>query len=214
MYKHQYERFTRVLYPSRREYGTMVRVFVTVFLVFTVSGVTVAGGAVGTAPSRSLSSVGDQDTAGHTIEMGRQMNAQGNVRSATGTESRIGNIPRPWLIGSVVLVFVLILGGVAYRNSIKTRTSDETDTITSTITEEDLLSDDDRVLLLLQDNEGRMKQANIVHETGWSKSKVSVVLSEMDDEDLISKLPIGRENIICITGDEPEAARSPFEDEN
>lgn len=189
----------------------MVRAFVTVFLVFIVAGVTVAGGAIGTDPSRSQSSVGDQDTVGRTVETGRQMNAQ---RSATGTESRMGNIPRPWLIGFVILILVLIAGGVVYRNGIKTRTADETDTITSTITEEDLLSDDDRVLMLLQDNDGRMKQANIVHETGWSKSKVSVLLSEMDDEDLISKLRVGRENIICITGDEPEAARSPFEDEN
>lgn len=190
----------------------MVRVFIVVF-VFTVTGVTVAGGAVTMDPSRLQSPEESQDIAGHTVETGRQMNVQGSGDSAIKSESRVSDTPLLWLITFAVLV--LVAGGVAYRSDIVTRTTDETDTDISaaTITEKDLISDDDRVLMLLRDNDGRMRQANIVHETDWSKSKVSMVLSEMDDEDLISKLRIGRENIICITGDEPEAARSPFEDE-
>ena len=58
-----------------------------------------------------------------------------------------------------------------------------------------------------------MKQAKIVDETGWSKSKVSMLLSEMEDDGDISKLRMGRENIISLSGSEPEAAGSPFEDE-
>ena len=66
---------------------------------------------------------------------------------------------------------------------------------------------------ILHANEGRMKQANIVDETGWSKSKVSMLLSEMEDDEEISKLRVGRENIISLSGNEPEAAGSPFDDE-
>ena len=66
---------------------------------------------------------------------------------------------------------------------------------------------------LLEENGGRMKQVNIVDETDWSKSKVSMLLSEMEDEGQISKLRVGRENIISKKGMEPEAAGSPFEDE-
>ena len=77
----------------------------------------------------------------------------------------------------------------------------------------ELLSDEDQVVRLLNENGGRMKQVNIVDETGWSKSKVSMLLSDMDDEGTISKLRVGRENIISLDGDEPDAAGSPFDDE-
>jgi len=76
-----------------------------------------------------------------------------------------------------------------------------------------LLSDEDRVLRLLEENGGRMRQVSIVEETEWSKSKVSMLLSEMEDEGAISKLRVGRENIISLAGEEPEAAGSPFEEE-
>jgi len=81
------------------------------------------------------------------------------------------------------------------------------------VPEGDLLSDEDRVLHLLDENDGRMKQVAIVEETEWSKSKVSMLLSDMEDEGQISKLRLGRENIISLAGQEPEAAGSPFEDE-
>jgi hypothetical protein len=81
------------------------------------------------------------------------------------------------------------------------------------IPDEEVLTDEDRVLSLLEENGGRMKQANIVDETGWSKSKVSMLLSDMEDDEHISKLRVGRENIISLKGHEPDAAGSPFDDE-
>lgn len=78
---------------------------------------------------------------------------------------------------------------------------------------EEELSDRELVLGILEDNDGRMKQARIVDATDWSKSKVSMVLSEMEDEGDITKLRVGRENIISVEGSEPEAAGSPFDDE-
>ena len=80
------------------------------------------------------------------------------------------------------------------------------------IAEEELLSDEDRVEALIRQNGGRMKQVNIVDETGWSKSKVSMLLSDMEEEDRISKLRVGRENIISLEGFEPEATKSPFDE--
>jgi len=67
----------------------------------------------------------------------------------------------------------------------------------------DLLSDEERVLRLLNLNNGRMKQATIVSETGWSNAKVSQLLSKMDDDDEIEKLRIGRENLITLPGVDP-----------
>ncbi|MDF9746869.1 DUF7343 domain-containing protein [Natrinema salsiterrestre] len=80
------------------------------------------------------------------------------------------------------------------------------------LSDEELMTDEDRVVKLIQENGGRMKQVNIVDETGWSKSKVSMLLSEMEDEGIISKLRVGRENIISLDGFEPEATKSPFEE--
>lgn len=65
----------------------------------------------------------------------------------------------------------------------------------------ELLSDEERVEYLLEQNGGRMKQANIVKETGWSNAKVSQLLSSMADEDRVDKLRIGRENLISLPGE-------------
>jgi hypothetical protein len=64
--------------------------------------------------------------------------------------------------------------------------------------DEELLADEERVLRLLEANGGRMKQADIVSETGWSNAKVSQLLSSMDEDGDIDKLRIGRENLISL----------------
>ena len=66
----------------------------------------------------------------------------------------------------------------------------------------DLLSDEERVEYLLEENGGRMKQARIVEETGWSNAKVSQLLSAMDEADRVDKLRIGRENLISLPDEE------------
>lgn len=73
------------------------------------------------------------------------------------------------------------------------------------------LTDEERVLRLLDANGGRMRQTAIVETTGWSKSKTSMLLSEMESEGAISKLRVGRENLISQPGSEPEAMGSPLE---
>ncbi|KTG10694.1 hypothetical protein AUR64_05715 [Haloprofundus marisrubri] len=70
-------------------------------------------------------------------------------------------------------------------------------------TEEDdvdlsLLSDGERVEHLLERNGGRMRQSNIVGETGWSDAKVSQLLSSLADEGRVEKLRLGRENLISL----------------
>jgi hypothetical protein len=65
----------------------------------------------------------------------------------------------------------------------------------------ELLSDEERVEQLLEENGGRMKQAKIVEETRWSNAKVSQLLSAMADEGRVEKLRIGRENLISLPGE-------------
>ena len=75
-----------------------------------------------------------------------------------------------------------------------------------------LLTDEDRVYNLVREHGGRMKQATIVEETDWSKSKVSRLLSRMDEQGDINKLRVGRGNVIYFDGAEPPAARNPFDE--
>ena len=82
------------------------------------------------------------------------------------------------------------------------------------VSEDELRSDEELVVDLLEDHGGRMKQVDIVDGTEWSKSKVSMLLSEMEGNGRISKLRVGRENIVSLAGHEPDAAGSPFDDED
>ncbi|ADJ13766.1 helix-turn-helix transcriptional regulator [Halalkalicoccus jeotgali] len=68
--------------------------------------------------------------------------------------------------------------------------------------DEELLSDEERVIRLLEVNDGRMKQATIVIETDWSNAKVSQLLSLMEEDGEIEKLRIGRENLITLVEEE------------
>ncbi|QLG63547.1 helix-turn-helix transcriptional regulator [Halorarum salinum] len=66
----------------------------------------------------------------------------------------------------------------------------------------DLLSDEERVERLLERNGGRMRQADIVSETGWSDAKVSQLLSAMAEDGDVEKLRLGRENLISLPDDD------------
>lgn len=143
--------------------------------------------------------------------------------SASGYFATTNPLDRPWFVWTSMLLVVGLGVVIALRRDAITlslpfelddrSTETENTEEVPAITEADLMTDEDRILSLLRDNGGRMKQVKIVEQTGWSKSKVSMLLSEMDDEELISKLRVGRENIISLVGDEPEAVRSPFEEE-
>ncbi len=162
--------------------------------------------------------------------------ADSGAGSDSGSDSEAGSDGTPMDIRWLGLLVVLTAGGVGaivawrrYRpvgsddgggsasvDSAPTDRRSEADTDTAVdrapLSEAELMTDEDRVVTLIKQNGGRMKQVNIVEETGWSKSKVSMLLSEMETEGTISKLRVGRENIISLRGFEPEAAKSPFEE--
>ncbi|SEQ54484.1 helix-turn-helix transcriptional regulator [Natrinema salaciae] len=62
-----------------------------------------------------------------------------------------------------------------------------------------LLSDEGKVVRLLIANHGRIRQHRIAEETGWSKSKVSRICSQMHADGTIEKRSVGRENVITLT---------------
>ncbi len=160
-------------------------------------------------------------------------------RQTAGTPATAGSGSPSWLLPALAIVALLVGGAAAWRSGAAARVfgGDDGGAATETrgetvpaaetaaseggaesetepaVSDEELLTDSDRVINLLEDNGGRMKQVDIVDNTDWSKSKVSMLLSDMEEEGDISKLRVGRENIISLAGHEPDAAGSPFDDE-
>jgi hypothetical protein len=75
----------------------------------------------------------------------------------------------------------------------------------------EFLSNEQRVLALLSERDGRMPQADIVDGTDWSKSTVSRVLSEMADEDRVVKIDVGARNVIALPDAVPPGVESPLD---
>ena len=64
--------------------------------------------------------------------------------------------------------------------------------------EEQFLTDHHRIIRLLTENDGKMWQRGLIEETGWSPSKMSRRLSEMEEKRRIIRKQIGREKLIAV----------------
>ena len=70
------------------------------------------------------------------------------------------------------------------------------------------LADEDRVLRLLVKRGGRVDRETIIEQTGWTSERLEGVVSEMEDDDQVSAITVGRQRIICRRGFEPKGYRS------
>ncbi|MFB6187304.1 MAG: DUF4897 domain-containing protein [Halobacteriaceae archaeon] len=66
----------------------------------------------------------------------------------------------------------------------------------------ELLSNEEQVLQLLEQNNGRMKQQDIVDRLDWTEAKTSQVVNKMKEQDDIEVFRIGRENILRLPEEE------------
>ncbi len=62
----------------------------------------------------------------------------------------------------------------------------------------DLLSNEEQVLALLDERDGRMKQQEIVDELEWSETKTSEVVSDLREAEEIEVYRLGRENVLAL----------------
>ena len=76
------------------------------------------------------------------------------------------------------------------------------------------LTDEARTLRLIRDAGGRIPQKELTERTDWSKSKVSRLLSKLEANGEVRKIPLGRENLVALGDAVPEGAKSPFADED
>ena len=169
----------------------------------------------------------DPDTDGDGLQDGFEVRLGSNPKSPLST----------WVfIGGVILAVAAVahrlgqsgvLTGVA--TTVFDRESDEeeaaetaaTDGIgdprpvpePASISESVVQSDEQRTIDLLRESGGRLPQREITERTEWSKSKVSRLLSKMEEEDMVTKINMGRENLIALPGYEPEGAKSVFDED-
>ncbi|MCU4925827.1 DUF4897 domain-containing protein [Halobacteria archaeon AArc-dxtr1] len=66
----------------------------------------------------------------------------------------------------------------------------------------ELLSNEERVLQLLEQHGGRLKQQQVVTELEWTEAKTSQVVSGLRTADEIDVFRIGRENVLVLPEDE------------
>lgn len=62
----------------------------------------------------------------------------------------------------------------------------------------DLLSNEERVLQLLSEQGGRMKQQQVAETLGWTDAKTSQVVSSLREDDEINSFRLGRENVLTL----------------
>lgn len=70
-------------------------------------------------------------------------------------------------------------------------------------------SDESVILQRLEERDGSTRQGALAESTEWSASKVSRVLSRMEERDVIERYQLGREKIVCLPGRAPEFVRQP-----
>lgn len=118
-----------------------------------------------------------------------------------------------WVIYGVLGFVAVVLSWRLYVHLQTLRSKDETSAANAADTTRpakghSYASDSAYLRALLLENDGQMRQKKLVDETEWSKAKVSLLLSEMETNDQLSKIRLGRENLVVMAGFEPEITRS------
>jgi len=67
---------------------------------------------------------------------------------------------------------------------------------------EELLSNEERVIRLLERRGGRVKQKAIVEELGWTEAKTSQVVGSLREQGKIESFRLGRENVLALPQEE------------
>lgn len=70
----------------------------------------------------------------------------------------------------------------------------------------ELLSNEERVLRLLKENGGRMKQKEVAEQLDWTAAKTSQVVGDLREDDAVEAFRLGRENVLTLPGVDLEAS--------
>jgi uncharacterized membrane protein len=115
------------------------------------------------------------------------------------------------LVG-LTIVAVAVLAGIA-AVALRTRRKEDQTGATPSNTESEksaetgtdesappaeLLSNEERVLRLLEENGGRVKQQAVAEELDWTAAKTSQVVSDLREADSVESFRLGRENVLTL----------------
>lgn len=95
-----------------------------------------------------------------------------------------------YILYVAIVVFILV---ISYFSYIKLYGNED-----DSWSVNNLETDEEKIVGLLEENDGRIKQKKIEDEFEWSKTKVSRLTSKLEDDNVIEKLTIGRENLINL----------------
>lgn len=140
--------------------------------------------------------------------------AGGTETTAAGPGSGNSGLPTTFIAGAILLL--LALGGAVFVTRGRGRTSvpeaaastDETAATEKTAgTSEssaergapsDLMSNEERVLDLLANRDGRVKQQTVVEELDWTEAKASRVVNRLKEDGRVEVFRLGRENVVSL----------------
>ncbi|WP_049951595.1 helix-turn-helix transcriptional regulator [Halostagnicola larsenii] len=128
------------------------------------------------------------------------------------------SMPADTLAAAAVLVVVTttaVVAGWLFRrdgdepvtapeNGAESAESVATDAGQATMPPPELLSNEERVLQLLEKRGGRLKQQQVVSELDWTEAKTSQVVSGLREDDEIDVFRIGRENVLTVAEEEAD----------
>lgn len=120
-----------------------------------------------------------------------------------------GGLPT-WLALPALLAILVAAGGGWWYVSRDRPPTEPTTTAEEANPEADeapLLSNEERVLHLLEERGGRMKQQEVAEELDWTATKTSKVVGNLREDDELESFRLGRENVLRL----PEVDESPLE---
>lgn len=119
----------------------------------------------------------------------------------TGPPGEADSFAPVW--ASLAGALLLGLGGAVYLHRRRSGGADDPTSEAGASKHDPPRTDGDRVVALVEANGGQMRQAAVVDELDWSKSKVSRVLSDLHEEGRVEKVKLGRENLVRLPEAEP-----------
>lgn len=142
-----------------------------------------------TPASSRTSSSSSADGAGPTAQATAENARAGGSGGRTPAPSTLAALG----VTVIGLVFVGVIGWYVSR-----RTDDGTSDAPASDASTELLSNEERVLALLEKHDGRIKQQEVATELDWTEAKTSQVIRDLRDADEIDTFRLGRENVLTL----------------
>jgi uncharacterized membrane protein len=164
-----------------------------------------------------------QPTTAGTTDAGGDGEAGTDAGTGAGTEPASGDergeTPLP-LVGAGLLVALVGVVAWRYRDRFAGERRSRTDgaetpaeaspaaTADASVEEaadrEDLLSNEERVLQLVRERGGRVKQQEIVEAFDWTEARTSQIVRDLRDDGDLEGFRLGRENVLKLPDDEDD----------